>query len=121
MSAPLTRDQILSVADINVERIYVAEWGGTVCVRPLTGDQMDEWEELNRRRARSPEGLTLKGLRASLISMCIVDPATGELMFGPSDIEALGKKSGKAVQSIFNICAEICGFTDADIESIKKK
>jgi hypothetical protein len=116
----LTREQILaSATNVACEEMDVPEWGGTLMLRPMTGNQLDAWEMAGRKRAESGD---LVGLRASMIAMMAVDPTNPEkLLFTEADVKALGDKSGKAIQRVFNRCCEINVLGAEDIAALKKK
>jgi len=115
----LSRDQILTAADGQSERVMVPEWGGEVIVRALTGAERDAFEAaLTERRGRRVE-VRLENVRARLVAMCAIDEQGGALFY-PSDVELLGQKSAAALQRVFEVCQRLSGLTDQDVEELAK-
>lgn len=111
----LTKDQILGTPDITTEVVKVPEWGGEVIVRVMPGEVRDAWES---SRAQMPKDARMLNWRASLISRCVVNEA-GEQIFDGEDVDALGKKSGRALNRVAEVCARINGLGDKDVEDLK--
>ena len=99
----LTKAQILQADDLPTEDVQVPEWGGTVRVRTMTGKERDEFEssivQLKQQGRKTTTERDLSNARAKLLSRTIVD-AQGKLLFTMKDIEALGAKSARALDSI---------------------
>lgn len=119
----LGRDQILAVNDFEYELVEVPEWGGTVRIRGLSGSERDQLEaSMIRARGRTTEVnvSALSTFRARLVAMSIVDDQ-GRRVFKDTDIDALGKKSSKALQRVFNACQKLSAFTDEDIQELTEE
>jgi hypothetical protein len=115
----LSKDQILAADDIKSQRVEIPEWGGEVMVRGLTGSQRDTWEAgLTVRRGKQmvPD---MRDFRARLVVLCAVDE-TGQLVFGPGDIDALSGKSGAALDRLYDAAAKLSGISEADVEDLTK-
>ncbi len=117
--AVLTRDQILSVPDLQREMVHVPEWGGDVYVRGLTGSERDALEAGMLERKGKTTSIRLDHLRARLLSMTIVDEE-GKSLFGPEDVVALGSKSAVALERCFAVARRLSGFTEQDVEELIK-
>ena len=115
---PLTRDEILNADDIQREVVPVPEWGGEVIVRGLTGVERDAWEIAisleNGKPNKNP-----RNVRAQLVARACVD-AEGKKLFRPMDAELLGKKSGKALDRVYEVAAKLSGIRSEDIEELAK-
>lgn len=118
----LTRDDILTADDIEIEEIEVPEWGGKVRVRGLSGAERDRFE----RSVVHQEGksgmqfrMELANFRAKLVALSIVD-SSGKLMFNTADVQKLGTKSAAALQRIFNVAQRLSGLSQSDIEDLTK-
>ena len=93
--------------------VDVPEWGGVVHIRVMTGMERDAFEgQFTKNRYTN--------LRAYLAVCCCCD-ATGEDLFKPEDVAELGKKSGVALERIFNECAKLNKLTAADISELQGK
>jgi hypothetical protein len=111
----LTRDQILAANDLPREEVEVPEWGGTIMVGAMTGTDRDAFEEsilLEDGKAN------LQNMRARLAACCIVDQE-GRRLFSLHDIEALGKKSAKALERVTKVAQRLNRLGDTQLEEIK--
>lgn len=108
----LNRDQILGASDITTQSVDVPEWGGTVLVRGLTGRERDSWEASNRIQRGREMVYNQVDARARLVVRALVDD-NGDRLFKDTDAGALGAKSGKVLDRLFDVAAELSGITDA--------
>lgn len=117
--AYLTKTEILEADDIVYEDVAVPEWGGVVRVKTLTGLERDSLEQSMLEGKGKSQQVNMANFRAKLCSRTIVDDK-GKRVFGDLDIVDLGRKSGQALQRVFNAASKLSGFSDADIEEITK-
>lgn len=119
MSELLTREEILSVMDLQEERVNVPEWDGDVLVRSLTGTERDAFETsiISTNGARTE--MNLVNMRAKLVAWTVVDEE-GERVFSTEDIDALGKKSAAALQRVFDVSQRLSGLTGEEIDELAK-
>lgn len=110
----LTRDAILSADDLKRETVEVAEWGGSVCVRALSGSERDQFE-LAMYNAKG----NASNVRASLAARTICDKE-GKRLFTDADVEVLGRKSGAALERVFNTARRLSGISTADVDELEK-
>lgn len=125
----LSRTDILDADDLLFEDVEVPEWGdGIVRMRGLTAEERDEYEasvvKTNTTRGRGGRSkvdvrVDTRNIRAKLVSRCAVD-GDGKRLFSDSDVQRLGKKSGKALQRCFSVAQRLSGITDSDIEEMVK-
>lgn len=115
----LSRDDILKADDIVTEEVEVPEWGGSVLVRGLTGRERDEYEASMAVQRGSKLVPDPANLRAKLIARCVVGD-DGNLLFTPSDVDLLGRKSGAAVDRVFEVAARLSGLSDEDMDDLEK-
>jgi len=114
------RDQILQTDDLPTEAIHVPEWAVTVYLRSMTGTERDAFEaSLFVEGKGGNRQQNLKNLRARLAAKTMVDEV-GERLFADkeADISALGAKSSKALDRIFQRAQEINGMRDEDVEEM---
>ena len=109
--AVLGRDAILSADDMGHVPVNVPEWGGSVHVRMLTARQRDAFELW-------VSGDTKENIRARLAVLCVCD-ADGKLLFSDDDADALGEKSGSAMDRIFDAAADLNKFSKKDTEELE--
>jgi hypothetical protein len=119
MSKLLGRDAIFAVSDLQTEDVPVPEWGGTVRVKGLTGSERDAFEESCVSGKGKNASFKMTNIRAKLVAKTVVDEK-GELIFKEADVEALGKKSGAALDRVFSVAQRISGITKEDIEELEK-
>ena len=112
--AMLTRDQILNASDIKTEVVSVPEWGGDVYVCMMTGYARDVFESqmLDKKTGK-------KNMRAKLAAATVQDE-DGNLLFSEKDIELLGKKSGAALERIFDVALRINRIGPSDVDELAK-
>ncbi len=111
----LTKDAILAAQDIKTETVQVPEWSGEVIVQTLTGTGKDAFEQgcfEDRKNGKV-------NIRGRLVAACVVDEQ-GKRLFTEQDIEALGRKSAKALDRVFEIASRLNVITAQDIEALEK-
>ena len=94
----LSRDAILGVNDLQVEKVFVPEWGDEVIIRGLTGEELDAYQGSRRqiRNAGTPQAEVVfiqDNARAGLLVKCIVDE-NGDRIFTDQDAGLLGMNVG---------------------------
>jgi hypothetical protein len=115
----LTKEAILAADDLGREKVTVKEWGGDVFVRAMTAAERDEWEA---GLVSEPDGgakARLRNLRARLAVLCVVD-AAGNRLFGEGDADALGRKSAKALDRIFDVALRLNALGAKDVKELEK-
>ena len=117
--AILSREAILAASDIQEEIVPVPEWGGEVIVRGLSGTQRDQFEaSVVKQKGKSTE-LNLKNVRAKMIALSVVDEH-GNRIFSERDVAALGAKSARALQRVWEKARELSGLSEEDVEELAK-
>ncbi|KAB8167061.1 hypothetical protein FH609_011710 [Streptomyces sp. 3MP-14] len=108
--ALLTKDQITAAADLAHEDVPVPEWGGTVRVRALTGQERDAWEASMLRLGPngSVQARSTKGVRVGLVARCVVDEA-GERLFTDKDMATLNEKSAAVIERLAAVARRLSG------------
>ena len=114
---PLTRDQILAADDLPREAVAVPEWGGDVIVRALTGQERDEYEVAMGRALNDADKGRGINMRARLVAMALVDEAGNRLFNHESHVERLGRKSGRALDRVFEVAQRLSGLGRAAQET----
>jgi hypothetical protein len=101
----LTRDAILAADDLKTTAVDVPEWGGEVTVSEMSGEARERYEGmLFDKSGKMTEGC----LRARLVAASVVDDA-GALLFSPSDVDALARKSAQALHRVYDAALRING------------
>lgn len=123
----LSRAQIVAAKDLKHEDVEVPEWGGTVRLRELTGEDRDRFEAANiniiTELVDGKEKTVLKrnteNLRARLVAMCLVD-ADGNRCFGDDEIADLGRKGAQALQKLFLVAQRLNGIGGPAVKEAEK-
>lgn len=129
------RELILTADDTLTQEVPCPEWAhegwdGTVKVRGLTGTERDAFEASCQqiRPVRGANGKAdgremvpvLDNIRAKLIVKCVLDPDDDTRLFTDQDANALGEKSGKVLDRLYDVAAKLSGISEADVEDLAK-
>ena len=115
----LTKDQIIAVEDLKTEELEVPEWGGSVIVRTMTGIERDKFEESVFISKGKDVKANFKNFRAKLCAVCMVDEK-GQRLFTDADIDLLGKKSAKALDTVFTVAQRLNAIGPKEVEDLTK-
>ncbi len=119
MTKLLTRDAILGASDIKSEEVRVPEWGGTVRVRGLTAAQRDQVEAQAVSRRGNNVDINMANIRARIVAFTIVGD-DDKPIFTNADVKALGEKSARALDRVFEVATRLSGMGESDIEDLAK-
>ncbi len=111
----LTREQIIQAQDLQSEDVEVAEWGGRVRVRMMTGLQRDALSAALIGPGNKPD---LSTYRVRLVAACIVGE-DGNPLFGPDEIAALGAKSGVALDRVYRVAERLNDTAPQAVEALQ--
>lgn len=117
--ALLSRDQIFASNDMLMQDVEVPEWGGTVRVRSLTGEERDKFESSLIRQVGNKATANTRNMRAKLVAMSAIGE-DGKPLFDPADVIRLGQRSAAALDRIFEVCQKLSGLSDDDVEEIEE-
>ena len=112
----LDRQAILGADDLAVEPISIPAWGGDSFIRVMTSEERDAFE---LSVGAMQKGETKIQFRSALVARCLCDQ-DGKRLFSDSDIGALSKKSGAALDGIFDAARKLNKMTDQDVEELAK-
>ena len=111
----LNREAILSVKDTHQEVVHVEEWGGSVCIRAMSGAERDDF-----RAAIEGTDTSLVGkYEAPLLALTLVDEE-GKRLFTIDDVEALRAKSAKVLDKLTQIAMRVNGMSEEAQEEAAK-
>ena len=113
----LKREDILEVKDIEIEEVEVPEWGGTVCVKGMSGLERDAFEASIVQAKGKGTKVNMENIRAKLAAQTLCDEQ-GERLFTDVDVKLLGKKSAVALQRVFVVAQKLSGIGDADVNEL---
>ena len=112
----LSTDDILNCNDSTIDPIDIPEWGGSAFIRTMTGTERDSWEMYASKQMEKVNGVNI---RAKLACISLCDEA-GKRMFGDGQIDALAKKSAKALNRVYEASLQLNKLSDDDIEQLEK-
>jgi hypothetical protein len=124
----MTREQILGAQDIGWEDVDLSDipgWG-TVRIKDLSAAERDalELSLVQERVVKGPGGRTtttretrMDNVRATFVAAAVVDEDLRPI-FSRSDLQALGGKSAKALDRLFNRVRVRNGLTAEDVEEL---
>lgn len=115
----LSRNDVMTADDLPRERVEVPEWGGAVDMRTLTSAERDAFEVRMLRDSDDDPESRLENLRARLVAACAVDE-DGHCLFSEDDVEALGGKSARAMDRLFDVAQRMNGMGPDAIEDLTK-
>lgn len=111
-------DEILAMQDRKTVTVVIPEWANkTITIRAFCGKERDAWEQLLVAAQRDKKPVV--NLRAQLAAIVVVDE-TGKLAFSPDQVEALGAKSGKALDRIFDAFMKLNALSEEEIKDYEK-
>jgi len=111
----MNRDEILSADDLATDTFSAGKWG-EVTIRELDGEQREELE--NAIQGFKTRGGSKKSVRALAAVYSLINKASGEPLFKPEDVAALAKKSGVALDTVFDRVLRLNAMTKAEAEAI---
>lgn len=116
----LGRDEILRAEDFKTEDVPVPEWGGTVRVKSLTGDERDGFEAQIRENRRDGSFRSdFAKMRVKLLALTIIG-ADKRRIFSLEDVEKLGKKSAAAIERVWEVASRLSGLSKEDAEELAR-
>lgn len=83
----------------------------------MTGNERDEWEFEMIQTRTDDKKENKRRIRAKLVSLTVVDE-NGQRLFSEADIEALGQKSVRALQRVYNVAQKLSRIAVEDIEEL---
>jgi len=118
----LDAEAILGIDDLHIETVHVPEWNGSVRVRTLTAKERDDFEQsLLEKRGRGKNQtreMTFLNMRSKLVVRCLMHPTENSRLFRDDQAEQLGRKSGAAVDRLYDVAARLAGISEEDVDEL---
>ena len=116
-NAAAIRDRIKRATPSKLERVEVADWGGPVWVRVMTGTERDAFEQQMANASSNGAKIGLDNIRARFLirTLCAED---GTRVFGDADHVELGGKSANVLDRLFQVAQRMNGFGDDAVEEL---
>jgi hypothetical protein len=116
MDKVLTKADINVADDIQVKEVKVPEWGGSVFIRTMTGNEQDDYES-----SVYANKMTKGKFLACLCSKTICDEKGNRLYSDdPGEIESLGHRSAAALSRIFKASLKLNRIPQSEIDELEK-
>lgn len=112
----LSLQDILSADDTELRKVPVPEWGGHVYVKGLSSNDLDSFEGRAMEKRQAGE---YGGIRADMVSLCVVDQNGERLFKTPEHVKELGKKKGVVVDRLFDVARELSGMTRSQVDEME--
>jgi len=111
----LSKSAILTAKDLAHKDVDVPEWGGTVRIRCMTGNERNAYEVEVLSAHNANDHGRLAALRHKLLAYTVIDER-GERIFSDEDLEALGGKSKDVIERLFEVAQEVSGLNGDAVE-----
>lgn len=111
----LTSTAILAAEDLPRETVDVPEWGGQVCVRTLYAKELDAFEIVQHESKKAGKPINF---RAGLVARALCDE-NGTRLLDDSQADALGNKSARVLDRLYDVAARLSGLGDRDKDAEK--
>lgn len=115
----LTKDEILKIQDLQMEKLSIPEWGGDVFVRGLTGVERGEYDLAMLGEDMKADAGKYPTLRARLVALATCNEE-GERLFSDDDVRELAKKSSLALERIFKKAQRLSGLNLREVKDLAK-
>lgn len=112
-----SKEEILGLDDIEITKVPVPEWKRAVYMKPMTASERDAWEAEMFMMRKKGETAGMIDFRARFVSLNLCNEK-GELLFTPADVKALGAKSAKALDRLFDVAQEMNGMRKKDLDRL---
>lgn len=115
------KDDILKAEDLAYQEVDVPEWGGSVRLRSLTGEERDAFEsEVYSVDNNNRIVLKRDNYMAKLLAKCIVDDS-GKRLFSDKEVRELGAKNAGVLKRLFAAAQDLNGMSREVQDEIEKK
>ena len=110
----LTRDEILKADKLAVEKVLVPEWGGTVCIKEMTGTERDAFEAGILTMRGTKADVRMQDARAKFLVNVICDE-NGVRLFKSDEVHIVGKLGAKKIDKLFEVASKLNGMSQKDV------
>lgn len=112
-------NDILSIEDRPSERVEVPEWNRVIYLRTLSAAERDVYETEIFEYKKREVIFNRLNIKARLLVRCIANEQ-GNRIFADNQVDALGNKSAKVLNRLFDIAQKLNGLTVEDVEELEK-
>ena len=111
------KEKILAARDHKTAPVKVPEWNVELTIRSFSAEERDAWEQQVQAAAKT--GIPVENFRAKLAAKIVIDK-DGARVFSDDDVEALGKKSGAALDRIFGAFLKLNALSKKEVDELQK-
>ena len=104
----LTKEQINTVQDNNIEAVFVPEWNGEVCVKGMSAI------DANTLFLATPDGKNANMMGLVLVR-CLCDEQ-GNRLYADDEAELIGKHPSKVLKPLLDVAMRLSGLGDEGLE-----
>ena len=120
MSKQLTRDDIFSAKDVEIEKVEVPEWGGHVFIKGMTAASRGAIEAaISTTRGKGAQS-NIAQIRERIAAASVCDK-DGALLFTQKDIKELGERSVAALDKIVEAATRLSAISQDDFDELAKE
>ena len=116
---PTSAADIWGIDDLQTKDVRVPEWRMVITIRGLTAGERDSFETSLFDGSKKRQISNAENIRAKLVVRCAVN-SEGNRLFSDDDVVKLAKKSGAAVDRLFDVAQELSGLTNRDVKELEK-
>ncbi len=114
----LKKEQILSALP-KLKEVEIAEWGGSVFIRPITLAEQAKLADLGAKFEKALVSAKMKGVMLPLIQWAVVDES-GQPLFDEKDLGELINTSASAILRLQEEILSYSGLTKESREELEK-
>lgn len=115
----LSADAILAADDLPFEMVEVPEWGGSVRVNAVSGEEIAAFRASIIDDSGEESKFVRDNIQAKLLVRCLADES-GKKLFSLEQAIALGQKSGKVLDRLYEVAQRLNGLRAEDREQAAK-
>ncbi|HEY1188532.1 MAG TPA: hypothetical protein VGE74_12845 [Gemmata sp.] len=120
----LSAAEILAAPDVQMERVEVPEWGGSLYVREFSAGQREQFDDLLTAGADGEDEGEVKAdtrnVRCRVVALTACDDK-GQLLFTVEQATALATKSNAAISRVWDVAARLNRLRAKDRDDEKKE
>jgi len=113
------KEDILATEDRNFEEMPVPEWKTTLRIYEMNGTERDAYEATLYEVKGEKVDVKRDNMRAKLLVHCLYDTDDNRL-FSDADVQALGKKSAKVLDRLYQAAQRINAMTRENQDLLEK-
>jgi hypothetical protein len=118
--ALLSREAIVAVDDLKIERVTVPEWGGEVLIRTMNGLERSQFDSDIIVERNGERDVDKQRFFSELLSRTLVGEEGSRLFASPEEVRQLMGKSGEVLTRLGQVALRINGLSRESQEEITK-